>query len=244
MTQLRDNEHDEPLIHIIRFRLIMTYPTLTPIVVAIIADDLLARTGLATLLEQDERLEMVAQLAPHADTIDDLDVFLPDVVVIDSGWSLDLLIGLVRDLHDQALPFILLVHDNDEDILSRLKSVLVNNVIFGLILRASELEMLLQSIQSTFAGLTVIDPLLWEKWQTSDEITATSTDAIMVNLTPREDEVLQLLAQGLTNKAIARQLEISENTIKFHVNAIMSKLNAQSRTDAVVRATRAGLLAL
>jgi DNA-binding NarL/FixJ family response regulator len=63
-------------------------------------------------------------------------------------------------------------------------------------------------------------------------------------LTPREREVLQLLAEGLANKAIAQQLTISEHTVKFHVNAIMSKLGAQSRTAAVVRATRLGLVVL
>jgi len=63
-------------------------------------------------------------------------------------------------------------------------------------------------------------------------------------LTPREQEVLQLLAEGLPNKAIASQLSISEHTVKFHVNAIMGKLGAQSRTEAVTRATRAGLILL
>jgi DNA-binding NarL/FixJ family response regulator len=57
-------------------------------------------------------------------------------------------------------------------------------------------------------------------------------------------EVLQLLAEGLPNKAIARRLDISDHTVKFHVNAILSKLGAQSRTDAVVRATRLGLILL
>jgi DNA-binding NarL/FixJ family response regulator len=56
--------------------------------------------------------------------------------------------------------------------------------------------------------------------------------------------VLHLLAQGLPNKLIARQLGITDHTVKYHVNAIMSKLGAQSRTDAVVRATRAGWLTL
>jgi DNA-binding NarL/FixJ family response regulator len=63
-------------------------------------------------------------------------------------------------------------------------------------------------------------------------------------LTPREQEVLQLLAEGLPNKTIADSLHISEHTVKFHVNAILSKLGAQSRTEAVVRATRLGLLLL
>ena len=63
-------------------------------------------------------------------------------------------------------------------------------------------------------------------------------------MTERESEVLGLLSQGLANKQIAVALGISEHTIKFHVNAIMGKLHAQSRTEAVVRATRLGLILL
>ena len=71
-----------------------------------------------------------------------------------------------------------------------------------------------------------------------------AADTLFDDLTPREKEVLQLVAEGLTNKAIAQQLAISEHTVKFHVNAIMGKMNAQSRTEAVVRATRLGLISL
>jgi DNA-binding NarL/FixJ family response regulator len=63
-------------------------------------------------------------------------------------------------------------------------------------------------------------------------------------LTPRETEVLALLAEGLSNKQIAVRLDLSEHTAKFHVTAIISKLGAQSRTDAVVRGARLGLLML
>jgi DNA-binding NarL/FixJ family response regulator len=63
-------------------------------------------------------------------------------------------------------------------------------------------------------------------------------------LTPRELDVLQLLAEGLPNKTIADRLTISEHTVKFHVNALMGKLGAQSRTEAVVRAIRLGWLTI
>jgi DNA-binding CsgD family transcriptional regulator len=63
-------------------------------------------------------------------------------------------------------------------------------------------------------------------------------------LTPRESEVLQLMAEGLPNKLIADRLGISEHTAKFHVNAILTKLGAQGRTEAVVRAARLGLIIL
>ena len=63
-------------------------------------------------------------------------------------------------------------------------------------------------------------------------------------LTPRELQVLQRIAEGDSNKEIAHRLGISEHTVKFHVNSILAKLNAQSRTEAVVRATRLGLIFL
>ena len=65
-----------------------------------------------------------------------------------------------------------------------------------------------------------------------------------VDLTPRELEVLLLLAEGLPNKGVAARLSVSEHTVKFHVNSIMGKLNAQSRTEAVTRATWLDLLPL
>lgn len=72
----------------------------------------------------------------------------------------------------------------------------------------------------------------------------TSDSALVEALTPREREVLELLAEGLSNKDIGRALGISEHTAKFHVNALLGKLDAQTRTEAVVRALRLGLLHL
>jgi len=63
-------------------------------------------------------------------------------------------------------------------------------------------------------------------------------------LTPRELEVLEALAQGMSNRAIAAQLAISEHTVKFHVSSIFGKLSAENRTDAVRRGVRLGLIAL
>jgi DNA-binding NarL/FixJ family response regulator len=63
-------------------------------------------------------------------------------------------------------------------------------------------------------------------------------------LTGREQEVLQLLSQGLSNKLIARQLQISEHTVKFHVSALYTKLEASSRTEAISRGARLGLITL
>ena len=91
-------------------------------------------------------------------------------------------------------------------------------------------------------GLVVVDPELARALPVNR---LAEEDALVVEpLTPRELDVLQLLAEGAANKEIARRLEISEHTVKYHVNAILGKLSAQSRTEAVVRATRAGLIML
>jgi DNA-binding NarL/FixJ family response regulator len=65
-----------------------------------------------------------------------------------------------------------------------------------------------------------------------------------LDFTPREQEVLGLLSQGLPNRAIAERLGISRHTVKFHVNALLQKLGVQRRTEAVVRAARLGLVVL
>ena len=68
--------------------------------------------------------------------------------------------------------------------------------------------------------------------------------APQAEVTPRELQVLGLMAEGMPNKTIAARLGISEHTVKFHVNALLNKLGAHSRTEAVTRATRMGLIAL
>lgn len=93
------------------------------------------------------------------------------------------------------------------------------------------------ALRAVAAGLQVIDPAR------AAEMPADDTSP-MEALTPREREVLQWLAEGLANKEIARRLRISEHTVKFHVNTIMGKLGAQTRTEAVTRAVRQGLIIL
>jgi DNA-binding NarL/FixJ family response regulator len=114
----------------------------------------------------------------------------------------------------------------------------------GLLLRDAPPASIVAALQAVAQGLAVLDQPLTGALHTSQS-QPSGTDLLpLEQLTPRELQVLQLLAEGLPNKAIARQLGISEHTVKFHVNAILGKLGAQSRTDAVVRATRLGLLLL
>lgn len=89
------------------------------------------------------------------------------------------------------------------------------------------------------SGLCALDEAALERL-----VAPAPADLDGVPLTPREREVLELIAEGLSNKIIALRLAISEHTAKFHVNSILDKLEADTRTDAVVRAARRGLLTL
>ncbi|MEX1019026.1 MAG: response regulator transcription factor, partial [Litorilinea sp.] len=107
---------------------------------------------------------------------------------------------------------------------------------------AATLEQLTAALHAASVGLRVLGPELLPPRVGEFSPDAIESEQTVEPLTPREMDVLQLLAQGLPNKSIARELAVSEHTVKFHMNSILSKLNAQSRTEAVVNAGRAGII--
>lgn len=198
--------------------------------VVIVADDPLVRSGLAALLADRPGCRVAGQAAPD-DLPEALAVYRADVVVWDLGWDpADVPDGLA-DLAADGPPSVALLADE------ALASVVRGAGVLGLLQRHTDGERLLVAIQAVSHGLAVSDPALSGPLP----ITAGPPDEL---LTPREIEVLRLLAEGLANKAIALQLGISEHTVKFHLNAILGKLGAQSRTEAVVTAIRLGLIAV
>jgi DNA-binding NarL/FixJ family response regulator len=108
----------------------------------------------------------------------------------------------------------------------------------GVLFRSASAEAIAAASVAVARGLSVVDPALASEWLRPP------VAAPAEGLTPREAEVLGLLAEGLSNKGIAARLGISEHTAKFHVNAILGKLGADSRAAAIVRAARLGLVAL
>ena len=109
----------------------------------------------------------------------------------------------------------------------------------GVLLRSVDSERLLTALRAVATGLGVFDPVLLHR-----VLSARVMPPEALALTPREAEVLSLMAEGLSNKLIAERLKISDHTAKFHVNAILNKLGAETRTEAVVSAARRGLLML
>ncbi len=202
--------------------------------VLIVANDPLARAGLATMLANQPGCTVVGQIAAESNLRQSLDVYQPEVILWDMLST--------RSTPERAVDFRELGHPviallPDESHAGDAWSAGAR----GMLLREASPESMVAALESAAAGLAVFDPSLVPPLGASR---LQPGDRLAEELTPREREVLQLIAQGQSNKEIARQLGISEHTVKFHVNSVLGKLNAQSRTEAVVRATRLGLVLL
>jgi two-component system nitrate/nitrite response regulator NarL len=206
--------------------------------IVIVARDPLARTGLAALLADhvSERADcMIAgQLAaPDGEAGDfarDLGVYRPDALLWDLGWDADP--DALPDFRDLDQPVIALAVD--DSLVTKIQAAGAR----GILRRDASPGQLIAAVAAVMAGLIVLDPAFVEPRQPVFAADLPET----VDLTPRELDVLRLLAEGLANRAIAQQLAISEHTVKFHLNAILGKLAAQSRTEAVVNAIRLGVI--
>jgi DNA-binding NarL/FixJ family response regulator len=197
-----------------------------PLRVAIVADDPLVRTGLASVLSAWDELEL-CELPEQ-----------PDVVLWDAGAGADdhQDADAVAELERCGVPTLALVGD-DADASAALaagaRGVMQREV------GGAGLHAALQAVQY---GLTVLDPSFAAL--AAPPPAAPEPEPLEQALTARELEVLEHVAAGLSNKRIARKLSISEHTVKFHLNGILAKLDADTRTEAVVSALRRGLVML
>lgn len=167
---------------------------------------------------------------------------VPTVLVIDLSGTDDAALDEVRDAHPDA-GTVLIGGDPNLD-----GPGLAEGAIAYL---GPEVDgpMLIAAVHGVAAGLTVIDPAIAGAWLRQAPAPDPGGAGIALVgspdvLTDRERQVLELVATGLPNKAIARELGISEHTVKFHVGSLLGKLGAGSRTEAVTLATRRGLLTI
>ena len=212
----------------------------TTVRVLIIADDPLARAGVAALLADQAAVNVAGQTDGGGDLVAAAAAFAPDAVVWDLGWEPAAHVeALSRFCDDQALPVVALLANaaTAGEVRAAGAAGLLGRTTSGLQLAAA--------VTAAVHGLHVFDPDLLPLLPLPALPHAPAEGAAPVEpLSNRELEVLAGMAEGQSNKQIARALGISEHTVKFHINAIMGKLGAQSRTEAVVRATRAGLILL
>ncbi len=208
--------------------------------VLVVANSPLARAGLTALLDGADGIALIGQSAGDADLPDALDIYQPDALIWDMGW--EPLQNLDRLGEVGAIPVLALIADDATAL--EAAAALIGAGVRGLLPQAASVEMLAAALVALGQGLVVLPPEIADALRAEPTLDADAPDPLVNGLTPRELEVIHLIAEGLPNKTIAGKLGISEHTVKFHVNAILTKLGAQSRTEAVVRATRLGLIAL
>ena len=195
------------------------------------------RAGLHTLLATSE-LQVVGEASTPeqlANALSGVDV----VVVSGALWE-----AAARLLGASAGPGpALIVLSDDERLVGTLRGLSLRS--WGLVPPDASAAELQAAVTAAALGLIVLAQPLGDRLLAGRvAVTALPADESDEPLTSREHEVLDLLGQGLSNKQIARRLAISEHTVKFHVSALYAKLGATSRTDAVSRGARRGLITL
>lgn len=203
--------------------------------IIVVSEDPLARAGLVNLLQGRSEIEVIAQHAGDESLSAAFDALLPDALVWDLGGELDSTEwkdGLTELVEAGASVVALLASS------AQAAGVWAGGA-RGLLSREAAPDRIVAAAAAVANGLVAVDP----EFAAQAGLEA-AAEPLLEALTERERQVLGLMAEGLANKSIALRLEITEHTVKFHVNSILRKLGAQSRTEAVVRATRLGLILL
>lgn len=214
---------------------------MTNLRILLIDDHTLFRVGLEGLLVS-RGIEIVASVGSGHDAQRLVDELNPDIILLDMRMpginGLEVL-TMLRE-KNESLPIVMLTTSTDEnDLLKSLRSGAQ-----GYLLKDMEPDELVLALREIVAGKTVVAPdlapILARAVQGKTAVKEEKDDSPFSALTPRETEILGLLAEGLSNKAIARNLGISDGTVKLHVKAILRKLNVHSRVEAAVMAVERG----
>ncbi|OGN89462.1 MAG: hypothetical protein A2158_02335 [Chloroflexi bacterium RBG_13_46_14] len=203
--------------------------------ILVVAEDNLARAGLSSLISEFPGIIVAGQTSTSTDLTENIDLYRPDIIVWDLGFDTSGSLEWLAAATESGVPIVVLAPDADTALAVSYHGV------YGLLPRDTEGHILLAAIKASAEGLVAIDARFRDLLL---RVREPSQEYIAEPLTPREIEVLQLVAQGMTNKAIALRLSISEHTAKFHVNSILGKLSAHSRAEAVTIGTRLGLVRL
>jgi len=212
--------------------------------VLVVDDHALFRRGLIMVLESEEGVEVVAEAEDGDEAVAKAEEFAPDVVLMDVRMPKTSGIDATRQIADvipTAKILMLTVSDEEEDLFEAIKAGAS-----GYLLKEISIEEVADAIRAVVEGQSLISPSMASKLLTEFNSLAKRAEEKQniptPRLTDRELEVLKLVAQGMSNREIAGQLFISENTVKNHVRNILEKLHLHSRMEAVVYAVREKLL--
>jgi len=213
--------------------------------VLVVDDHPLFRRGITTALANQENLEIVGEATDGLEAIEKAEEVVPDVILMDLNMphcsGLEATQALQTKM-PQVNILVLTVSENEADLFAAVKFGAT-----GYILKNTEPEELIQAIFHIAQGGVIISPIMATKLLTEFKDLEAGAERKPAqeaesNLSPREDEVLRLVAQGATNKEIADSLFISENTVKTHLRNIMDKLHLANRSQAAAYAVKKGLV--
>ena len=206
----------------------------------LIADDHpVARRGLQMIVSEAFGDAHCAEATDAAAALTLAETLRPDLLLLDMHMPGELDAPALCRMMREALPDIKIVIVTAFDSTGEIRDCLVAGADGCLLKDTSETDMA-AALRTTVTGTPALDPRI--AFQLARDLTSATAPAQVPHLTGREREVLRLLAEGRSNRAIARQLGLSEATVKGHVSRLLDKLTASSRLDAVVRATDTGLI--
>ncbi len=203
----------------------------------VIDDHPLFRKGVADLISMDDELILIGEAASGAEGIELATALDPDLILLDLNMKgMDGIETLKRlkesDINSRVI--MLTVSDDEEDVVTALRSGAD-----GYLLKDMEPEDTLKCLHQASQGRIVLCEKLTELLAYAlREEAAHPTDMTQASLTDREEQILELISQGLSNKVIARELDITEGTVKVHVKHILKKLNLRSRVEAAIWAVK------
>jgi DNA-binding NarL/FixJ family response regulator len=209
----------------------MNMQTTEKIKVLVVDDHPIMRVGITAIINARADMVAVAQAATGEDAVELFDQHHPDITLMDlrlPGMSGVDAIRTIRKRHPQACFVVLTTYEGDEDIFQALEAGARAYIIKGM-----PHEALVDALHKVHAG---------GRFLPSPVSRALASRTPSSDLSPREREVLQLLARGESNKMISSHLGISEATVKCHVSVILLRLQVQDRTQAVVAALQRGLV--
>jgi NarL family two-component system response regulator YdfI len=207
--------------------------------VLVAAKSAITRAGLESLVRADARFEVTGDGYRDGDLLRAAREHAPDVILFDAAESAPSLPGY---LHQPGAPALVLLVGNITR--SEARRILQAGAL-AILPRDSAEDEITAAIEAAAAGLAVFTPEILEVFlPAAAEISQSGEFPVVEPLTSREGEVLSLMAEGAGNKEIASRLHISEHTAKFHVSSILAKLGAATRTEAVTRGYKEGLIVM
>jgi DNA-binding NarL/FixJ family response regulator len=205
----------------------------------LLADDhVVVRAGIRQFLEQSADIQVVAEASNGQEACEQLEQIKPDVAVLDIQMPLMSGIEVTRWIRSKRLSIgvLVLTAYDDEPYVQAVLQAGAN----GYVLKTAEPQEIVQGVRDVFHGKSVLDATLAQKLIA--KLSGKTETALIEPLTDRELQILTLTGKGFTNKAIGAQLGISDRTVQNHLANIFQKLNAESRTEAVMRAVSLGLI--